>query len=58
MLNEADSYQGGGSAGAEASEPVKDAEALFRKLKRFCQSRLQQQRPSQLAARGARRFRL
>jgi hypothetical protein len=34
MLNEADSYQGGGSAGAEASEPVKDAEALFRRLKR------------------------
>ena len=35
MLNEADSYQGGGSAGAEASDPVEDAEALFRKLKRF-----------------------
>ncbi|WP_426526825.1 portal protein [Bradyrhizobium sp. McL0615] len=31
MLNDADSYQGGG----EASEPVRDAESLFRKLKRF-----------------------
>jgi hypothetical protein len=35
MLNDADSYQGGGKAGEEASEPVKDAEALFRKLKRL-----------------------
>ena len=34
MLNDADG-QGGGYAGEEASEPVKDAEALFRKLKRF-----------------------
>jgi hypothetical protein len=35
MLNDADSYQGGGKAGEAASETVKDAEALFRKLKRF-----------------------
>jgi hypothetical protein len=34
MLNDADG-EGGGYAGEEASEPVKDAEALFRKLKRF-----------------------
>ena len=34
MLNDADG-QGSGSAGEKASEPVKDAEALFRKLKRF-----------------------
>ena len=27
--------QGGGNAGEEASVPVKDAEALFRKLRRF-----------------------
>ena len=34
MFNDADG-QGGGYAGEEASEPVKDAEALFRKLNRF-----------------------
>ena len=34
MLNDADG-QGGGNAGNAASDPVKDAEALFRKLKRF-----------------------
>ena len=57
MLNDADGH-GGGEAGEKASEPVKDAEALFPKLKRLRQSRLQQQGPSQLAPRGARRFRL
>lgn len=34
MLNEADSNQGGGAAGNEASEPVRDADALFTRLKR------------------------
>ena len=34
MLNDADSYQGGGSAGDEPREKLNDAEALFSQLKR------------------------
>ena len=35
MLKEADSYQGGGEVDGEAGGKVKDADALFSKLKRF-----------------------
>jgi hypothetical protein len=34
MLKEADSYQDGGEVDGEAGEKVKDADALFSKLKR------------------------
>jgi hypothetical protein len=34
MLNDADSYQGGGSAGDEPREKLNDAEVLFSQLKR------------------------
>ena len=35
MLNDADGYQGGGKVGGEADDKVKDAYALFSKLKRI-----------------------
>ena len=35
MLNDADGYQGSGEVDGEASGTVKDADALFSKLKRF-----------------------
>jgi hypothetical protein len=58
MLNDADGYQGGGNAGEEARVQVNDAEAHFTKLKRWVKNRPQQQGPSRMAQRGARRFSL
>jgi hypothetical protein len=38
MLNDADGYQGGGEVDGEASGKVKDADALFSRLKRLVKS--------------------
>ena len=49
MLNDADGHGGGA-----ANEAIKDADALFRRLKRDVKTDYNSKRPSQLAQRGAR----
>jgi hypothetical protein len=49
MLNEADGYQEGGDVDGEAGGKVKDADALFSKLKRNVKADYNSKGPSQLA---------